>query len=518
MGIRALLLLLTLTLASCVSEPKRTYNLVALAYKGDMAGIEAAVAHGADVNMRDERGTTPLIEAVTSGHSDIAKFLLAHGAKIYEKDKMLWLTSGHKEMLWLAKQLIDQGANVNYEVDGRTPLSQAASLGHTGMAKLLLAHGAQIDNGTISPLFLASVGGQINMVAFLLDHGADVNSHKGFTALRGAVLNGKSEVAMYLLEHGAKIFDKNRMLHAAAAGGVFWMAKRMIDQGADVNYEDSGFTVLDEAVMQRDSRLVKLLLAHGAKPTKDIWRHIYSDDMKRLIRGALPAPQLFGVDLVSASRKTFRLAVKQAGAKTLREDNQSLFDKYDSSRLLEGSDLMVAAYVAKKGKLASVEFRFPNQPRAQIQIKDRRLVYNQIMARAQAPNASTVDKNRAILLNLLRGMQERNAADSSASIAAARGIREIINDAAQDYGYGATGSTITINQLTKVKNMIEKQYGPPDSSSGRDDIGAATYWWIMEPVSISVRRTWPDGNVFLHYFVNKASNEMLSNAVFGDHK
>ena len=72
--------------------------------------------HGADVDVKNKYGLTPLMWAANNGHSDIASLLLQHGANIEAKDE-----------------------------DGRTPLMYASSWGHTDTASLLLQHGADID-------------------------------------------------------------------------------------------------------------------------------------------------------------------------------------------------------------------------------------------------------------------------------------------------------------------------------------------------------------------------------------
>jgi ankyrin repeat protein len=44
------------------------------------------------------------------------------------------------------------------------------------------------------------------------------------------------------------------------------MVEFLLDKGADANAAGPGFTALHEAIMRRDERMVKALLAHGANP------------------------------------------------------------------------------------------------------------------------------------------------------------------------------------------------------------------------------------------------------------
>ena len=66
-----------------------------------------------DVNVRDERGNTPLIEAARYGHDDTAKALIDHGAEIEAKNNdnqtalMLAVQNDHKSVV---KVLSEAGA------------------------------------------------------------------------------------------------------------------------------------------------------------------------------------------------------------------------------------------------------------------------------------------------------------------------------------------------------------------------------------------------------------------------
>jgi len=120
--------------------------------------VEVLLAHGAQIDEPGHLEKTPLAEAIEHGHTDVAALLLAHGADInakgHESFSPLWLAvrTGQES---LVEFVLQHGADVNYRgFEGdrpkqSLPLSEAALNGSLGIAKLLLAHGA--DPGLVTP-------------------------------------------------------------------------------------------------------------------------------------------------------------------------------------------------------------------------------------------------------------------------------------------------------------------------------------------------------------------------------
>jgi cytohesin len=57
------------------------------AEKGDLAGVQTQLDAGADVNVKDAAGGTPLYSAAYDGHKEVVKLLIANGADVNVKNK-----------------------------------------------------------------------------------------------------------------------------------------------------------------------------------------------------------------------------------------------------------------------------------------------------------------------------------------------------------------------------------------------------------------------------------------------
>jgi ankyrin repeat protein len=128
----------------------------------------------------------------------------------------------------LCERLIQLGAHVNDSASDwwLTPLAWAADAGSAEAVKLLLKHGADVNQDAIvgtTALHAVAMGGSSRgsrdpdafrrTAELLIAHGADVNrratGHPGQTPLDDALENNNEQVAAVLREHGAQLSNQS---------------------------------------------------------------------------------------------------------------------------------------------------------------------------------------------------------------------------------------------------------------------------------------------------------------------
>lgn len=214
-------------------------------YYGYVPVVDYALKSGMDVNIKDQRGLSPVWFSVSGSRPAMLRKFIALGADLSIKNP--------------------QGDNM---------LFRAATAGNAEIFGILLENGfkAEDKNGWgATPLIYAFRADAIDIVKLLVAKGLDLKTEAepGFSLLHHAVLSGKAGAVHYLLDNGfdvnAKAQDGATPLTLAVDFGNREGARALAMRGADVNAaNESGMTPFLLAVKKGDKELVGLFLTKGA--------------------------------------------------------------------------------------------------------------------------------------------------------------------------------------------------------------------------------------------------------------
>lgn len=257
----------------------------------DLAALKAQLAKGANVNSRDKRGNTLLMQAVAFGSLEAVKLLLAAGADVNAKNQfdnnalILGANDAGK-----ARVLVAKGADLNARTkQGRTALMVAATCdGCSETVRLLISKGADVkatDQQGGAAIHAAAAGNDLDALKLLLASGADADAadKSGLTPLQSAAANCNADAVKLLLSKGAKMDAKNSFAGEVKFGKIqmtnrtslMWAApychasviQPLLDAGANVNLKDVREMtplILSVASETQDPEVIRLLLKAGA--------------------------------------------------------------------------------------------------------------------------------------------------------------------------------------------------------------------------------------------------------------
>jgi ankyrin repeat protein len=208
------------------------------AHANDLGAVRRLLSEGADPNLANRFGFTPLHEAAIVRNAEMLELMLDAGGDAnatFGEGETVLMTAARTGDIASVQALLEHGGRVDAAENwrGQTALMWAAIENHADVVQLLLDAGAEVDRastkhdwvkisysegnvpksrdlGGLTALQFAARQGSLQAVEALLDAGADANAAEPMyqlTPLQLAIVNGHYTLARRLIERGVGVDD-----------------------------------------------------------------------------------------------------------------------------------------------------------------------------------------------------------------------------------------------------------------------------------------------------------------------
>ena len=300
-----------------LSEQTHLSPLAWATMMGETKAVKLLIQLGADVNVRQEDGGTPLHIAFFLGRAEISEILLKEGADVNVKNNRGEIPANGLMAPWVFTRFLTNMFDFELEQkeveDGRRKIREmikgvevpkpqkaandiweAVFIGDLKFVQKAITEGMDVNAmhpGTGDPLlFTAALMGHTEVMTFLLEKGANINAQKGDgnTALHAAAFLGRADAVELLIKRGADINIRNNQGGSA-------MDNATLDWGVTQGILNVLPFEVDEAKVKAGrAKVVRLLTVHGKNVplSVNIWKAAAIGDLS-----AIKKTLVEGVDL-----------------------------------------------------------------------------------------------------------------------------------------------------------------------------------------------------------------------------
>ncbi len=276
-----------------LAEPDGTTPLLWAVYNSSPDLVELLLEAGADPNTANNLGLSPLVQAARNGNAELISALLEKGANVAGPQAIVTepplLAAARSGSVEAVEALLEAGADPNSTelLDNQTALMWAVAAGHIDVAEVLLDAGADakrqarvselterknadFPSGGFAALHWAARDGNEAMIRLLLDNGADINARNGDTStpMMLAIVNDRFDTAKLLLDLGADAND----------GSLYYITE-MRDATTDWRARDGTVYRADHPNKLTALDLTRELLEAGADPNKPFIGQMHNTSM-----------------------------------------------------------------------------------------------------------------------------------------------------------------------------------------------------------------------------------------------
>ncbi|KAJ4245978.1 hypothetical protein NW762_013722 [Fusarium torreyae] len=231
-------------------------------WAGNAAAVQMLVDGGARTDIKDVVGGTPTEYAVSSGYQEVAKILLQAGGSIHtdpNAGERLLLSAVQKGQQEVVQWLLGSGTiDVNAaDKNGSTCLLWAVDLKNITIVKSLLESGADVNIGDKdgwTPLQQAVKFNDLALVQWLIEGGGDMNLLGGddTTPLTTAIFSGQDDIVQMMLRTRKADIRAETQFQIARQSNCATLRLMLNLYGLNINASDqNGDTLLISAIKGR---------------------------------------------------------------------------------------------------------------------------------------------------------------------------------------------------------------------------------------------------------------------------